>query len=105
MRSCRKSPGIGACDWAGCVSGAAAAIAERRGVEVPGRSDECYWGDVWCNEAPDLKLVVSLAIMDPNDFCECLWLNNDIVPDAEFNGNSFDHLMSGWIVFGLKQGD
>ena len=42
--------------------------------------------------------------MDPNDFCECLWLDNNVVPDTEFDGNSFDDLVSGWIVFGLTQG-
>ena len=43
--------------------------------------------------------------MDPQDFCERLGFDNDVVPDTKFDGNGFNDLVDGRIVFGLKKGD
>ena len=48
--------------------------------------------------------MVSLAIVNPEDFCEGFGLNDDVVTDDEFDGDSFYELIDvGWIV-GLKEG-
>ena len=43
--------------------------------------------------------------MDPQNFCECLGFNNDVVPDTKLDGDGFDDLVDGWMVFSLKEGD
>ena len=43
--------------------------------------------------------------MNPEDFCERLRLNDDVVPDAKLDGNGFDKLVDGWMVFGLEEGN
>ena len=48
--------------------------------------------------------MVSLAVVDPKDFCEGLRFNDDVVTYDEFNGNGFDKLIdTGWLV-GMKEG-
>ena len=48
--------------------------------------------------------MVSLAVVDPEDFCEGFGLNDDFVTDDEFDGDSFyESIDTGWIV-GLKEG-
>ena len=47
--------------------------------------------------------MVSLSIVNPEDLCESFGLNDNIVTDDEFDGNSFYELIdTGWIV-GLKE--
>ena len=42
--------------------------------------------------------------MNPEDFCEGLGLNDNVVTDDEFDGDSFNKLIdTGWRV-GLKEG-
>ena len=40
--------------------------------------------------------------MNPEDFCERLRLDDDVVADDEFNGNGFDELVDAWMVVGLN---
>ena len=48
--------------------------------------------------------MVSLAIVNPEDFCEGFGLNDDVVTDDKFDGDSFNKLIdAGWMV-GLKEG-
>ena len=41
--------------------------------------------------------------MNPEDFCERLRLDNDVVPDAKLNGNGLNELVDGGMMFGLKE--
>ena len=43
--------------------------------------------------------------MDPNDFCECLGFDNNVVPDAELDRSGVDDVMNGRVVSRLKQRD
>ena len=43
--------------------------------------------------------------MNPNDFCECVRFDNNVIPDTKFDGNSLNDLVDGRILFGLKEGD
>ena len=43
--------------------------------------------------------------MNPEDFCERLRLDDNVVADDELNGNGFDKLVDAWIVVGLKEGN
>ena len=49
--------------------------------------------------------MVSLAVVNPEDFCESFGLDDDVVADDEFDGNGFDELIDAWMVVGLKEGD
>ena len=49
--------------------------------------------------------MVPLSVMNPKDFCERLRFNDDVVPDAKLNGNGFNELIDGGMVFGLKEGN
>ena len=49
--------------------------------------------------------MVPLTIMDANDFCRCVRLNNNVVPYAELEGNGVDDVMNGRVVFKLKERD
>ena len=42
--------------------------------------------------------------MNPEDFCERLGLDDDVVADDELNGNGFDEV-DAWMVVGLKEGN
>ena len=48
--------------------------------------------------------MVYLSIVNPGHLCESFGLNDNIVTDDEFDGDSFYELIdTGWIV-GLKEG-
>ena len=52
----------------------------------------------------DLKVVISLAVVHPQDLCPCFWFHTDAVLDDEFDRDGFDELIDSWwyVVFGLK---
>ena len=60
------------------------------GVEVPCWGSERYGSGVGIGEDADLKFVVPLSVMDPKDLCEGIRLNNNVVPDNEFDGDGFN---------------
>ena len=43
--------------------------------------------------------------MNPEDFCESLGLDDNVIADDELDGNSFDTLVDAWIKVGLKEGN
>ena len=43
--------------------------------------------------------------MNPEDFCERLRLDDNVVAEDELNGNGFDKLVDAWMVVGLKKGN
>ena len=48
--------------------------------------------------------MVSLAVVNPEDFCESFGLDDDVVTDDKFDGNGFDELIDAWMVVGLEEG-
>ena len=49
--------------------------------------------------------MVPLTIMDPDNFCRCVRLNNNVVPYAELDRNGVDDVMNGRVVSRLKERD
>ena len=44
--------------------------------------------------------MVALVIMNPQDFCECFGLENNVDTKDKLNGNGFNQLVgAGWNVF------
>ena len=43
--------------------------------------------------------------MNPEDFCERLRLDDNVVAEDELDGNGFDKLVDAWIVVWLKEGN
>ena len=49
--------------------------------------------------------MVPLTIMDADDFCRCVRLDNNVVPYAELDRNGVDDVMNGRVVSRLKERD
>ena len=43
--------------------------------------------------------------MNPEDFCEGLGLDDNVVADDRLNGNGYDKLIDARITVGLKEGN
>ena len=46
--------------------------------------------------------MVTLMIMNPDNFCGCVRLDGDVVPHAELDWNGVDDLEDGGVMIGLK---
>ena len=60
------------------------------GVEVPCWGSERNGSGVGIGKDADLKFVVPLSVMDPKNLSEGIGLNNNVVPDNEFDRDGFD---------------
>ena len=48
----------------------------------------------------DLELIVAMSIVNPKNLSESIRLNNNVVPDDEFDGDGPDALSDGWARVG-----
>ena len=73
-------------------------------VEVPCGCCEDDVRDLFLRKDTDLKVMIPIAIVDPQDLRPCFWLHTDVVLDDEFDRDGFDELIYSWwcVVFGLK---
>ena len=99
--------GISPRPWVGDASGCgwiAGAIMCGRGVEVPCWGSKRNGSGVRIGEDADLEFVVPLSVVDPEDFCEGVGLDDNVVPDDEFDGDGSDLLIDGWVRIGSGAG-
>ena len=74
------------------------------GVEVPCWGSKRNGSGVGIGEDADLEFVVPLSVVDPEDFCEGVGLDDNVVPDDEFDGDGSDLLIDGWVRIGSGAG-
>ena len=73
-------------------------------MEIPCRGSEGDGSGVGIGEDANLEFVVPLSVMDPEDFCEGVRLDDNVVPDDELDGDCSDLLIDGWVRIGSGAG-